>query len=352
MKGGAITTKREKRDAIDKTYSKIELREVLLANDDKTMKRTEIRTLPKERMLDIIIERNLLQPRKTDEEKILKDKYTVEELKKEVKEHAEAKGYGADRIKELMKLKKPELIKYIKENKAFEEDEGEKIRLEAVKQEKRDKAVKKEEDREKLNKQAEEQHALRKANKAKPVEEEKESECCRLCREEKEAKAKKAEEPKEEQKKPKILKTKTHKVIHLETLESSEDEDTKSFRKAMKAKRESEKPVKVVVQEKIEKKPSWAIRQEAEPKEEKKPKKSQHKIDLEAQLEVVDKFEKKVKELEKKKNDKLSPFQPMANLKPEGQAILSKYGAKITEARKDLRKAVEDYEELKQKHPY
>ena len=33
MKGGAITTKREKRDAIDKTYSKIELREVLLAND-------------------------------------------------------------------------------------------------------------------------------------------------------------------------------------------------------------------------------------------------------------------------------------------------------------------------------
>lgn len=352
MKGGTITTKREKRDAIDKTYSKIELRDVLLANDDKTMKRTEIRTLPKERMLDIIIERNLLQPRKTDEEKILKDKYTVEELKKEVKEHAEKKGYGADRIKELMKLKKPELIKYIKENKAFEEDEGEKIRLEAVKQEKREKAVKKEEDREKLEKRAEEQLALRRANKPKPVEEEKESECCRLCREEKEAKAKKAEEPKEEQKKPKILKTKTHKVIHLETLESSEDEDTKSFRKAMKAKRESEKPVKVVVQEKIEKKPSWAIRQEMEPKEEKKPKKNQHKIDLEAQLEVVDKFEKKVKSLEEKKRTKLQPLQPEANLKPEGQAIMTKYGAKITEARKNLRQAVEDYEDLKQKHPY
>ena len=320
MKGGAITTKREKRDAIDKTYNKIELRDVLLTNDDKTMKRTEIRNLTKEQMLDIIMERNLLQPRKTDEEKILKDKYTVEELKKEVKEHAEACGCNADKIKELMKLKKPELIKYIKDNEVFEEDKEEKERLETVKQEKRDKAVKKEEDREKLNKQAEEQHALRKANKAKPVEEEKESECCRLCREEKEAKAKKAEEPKEEQKKPKILKT--------------------------------EKPVKVVAQEKIEKKPSWAIRQEAEPKEEKKPKKSQHKIDLEAQLEVVDKFEKKVKELEKKKNDKLSPLQPMANLKPEGQAIMTKYGAKITEARKDLRKAVDDYEELQQKHPY
>ena len=47
MKGGAITTKREKRDAIDKTYSKIELRDVLLTNDDKTMKRTEIRNLTK-----------------------------------------------------------------------------------------------------------------------------------------------------------------------------------------------------------------------------------------------------------------------------------------------------------------
>ena len=352
MKGGAITTKREKRDAIDKTYNKIELREVLLANDDKTMKRTEIRTLSKERMLDIIIERNLLQPRKTDEEKIIKDKYTVEELKKEVKEHAEACKCGADKIKELMKLKKPELIKYIKDNEVFEEDKEEKIRLEAVKQEKREKAVKKEEDREKLNKQAEEQHALRKANKAKPDEEEKESECCRLCREEKEAKAKRAEEPKEEQKKPKILKTKTHKVIHLETLESSEDEDTKSFRKAMKAKCESEKPVKVVVHEKIEKKPSWAIRQEAEPKEEKKPKKNQHKIDLEAQLEVVDNLEKKVKNLEEKKRTKLQPLQPEANLKPEGQAIMTKYGAKITEARKDLRRAVDDYEELQQKHPY
>jgi hypothetical protein len=320
MKGGAITTKREKRDAINKTYNKIELREVLLANDDKTMKRTEIRNLTKEQMLDIIIERNLLQPRKTDEEKIIKDKYTVEELKKEVKEHAEACKCGADKIKELMKLKKPELIKYIKDNEVFEEDKEEKIRLEAVKQEKRDKAVKKEEDREKLNKQAEEQHALRKANKTKPVEEEKESECCRLCREEKEAKAKRAEEPKEEQKKPKILKT--------------------------------EKPVKVIVQEKIEKKPSWAIRQEAEPKEDKKPKKSQHKIDLEAQLEVVDNLEKKVKNLEEKKRTKLQPLQPEANLKPEGQAIMTKYGAKITEARKNLRKAVDDYEELQQKHPY
>ena len=165
-------------------------------------------------------------------------------------------------------------------------------------------------------------------------------------------KTKKAEEPKEEQKKPKILKTKTRKVIHLETLESSEDEDTKSFRKAMKAKCESEKPVKVVVHEKIEKKPSWAIRQEAEPKEDKKPKKNQHKIDLEAQLEVVDNLEKKVKNLEEKKRTKLQPLQPEANLKPEGQAIMTKYGAKITEARKNLRKAVDEYEELQQKHPY
>jgi hypothetical protein len=335
MKGGAITTKREKRDAIDKTYSKIELREVLLTNDDKTMKRTEIRNLTKDQMLDIIIERNLLQPRKTDEEKILKDKYTVEELKKEVKEHAESKGYGADRIKELMKLKKPELIKYIKENKAFEEDEGEKIRLETVKQEKRDKAVKKEEDREKLDKLAEEQHALRKANKPKPVE--KESECCRLCREEKEAKAKKAEEPKE-----KICDV----CGGIKETNKPEPEPVaeEKVKKILKT--------KVIDQEKFEKKPSWTIRQETEPKEEKKPKKSQHKIDLEAQLEVVDKFEKILKSLEEKKRTKLQPLQPEANLKPEGQAIMTKYGTKITEARKNLRKAVDEYEELQQKHPY
>lgn len=286
-------------------------------------------------MLDIIIERNLLQPRKTDEEKILKDKYTVEELKKEVKEHAESKGYGTDRIKELMKLKKPELIKYIKENKAFEEDEGEKIRLEAVKQEKRDKAVKKEEDREKLDKLAEEQHALRKANKPKPVEEE--SECCRLCREEHEAKAKKAEEPKE-------------KICDI--CGGIKEADKPKPEPVVEEKVKKILKTKVIDQEKFEKKPSWAIRQETGPKEEKKPKKSQHKIDLEAQLEVVDKFEKILKSLEEKKRTKLQPLQPEANLKPEGQAIMTKYGTKITEARKNLRKAVDEYEELQQKHPY
>ena len=333
MKGGAITTKREKRDAIDKTYNKIELREVLLANDDKTMKRTEIRTLSKERMLDIIIERNLLQPRKTDEEKILKDKYTVEELKKEVKEHAESKGYETDRIRELMKLKKPDLIKYIKENKVFEEDEGEKIRLETVKQEKREKAVKKEEDREKLNKRAEEQLALRRANKPKPVEEEKESECCRLCREEHEAKAKKAMEPKEEEKKPKIIKK-----------PKPEPEPEEKVKKILK--------LKAIPLEETKKKPRWLIEREEGAIEEKKPKKNQHKIDLEAQLEVVDNFEKKVKKLEEKKITKLEPYQPYANMKPEGEAIIKKYGPKITDARKNLRKAIDDYEELQLKHPY
>ena len=345
MKGGAITTKREKRDAIDKTYNKIELREVLLTHDDKTMKRTEIRNLTKEQMLDIIMERNLLQPRKTDEEKILKDKYTVEELKKEIREYADARNFDPTRVKELMKLKKPELIKFMKEEKLFEEDKEEKERLIAVKQEKRERAVKKEEEKEKLEKRAEEQLALRRANKPKPEEKEGESDCCRLCREENEAKAEKAKEE--------ILKKRNADIEKQKAFLKKLEDDKKPKVEEKKPKiLKTEKPVKVVVQEKIEKKPSWAIRQDEEPKEEKKPKKSQHKIDLDAQLEVVDKFEKKVKSLEEKKRIKLQPLQPEANLKPEGQAIMTKYGDKITEARKNLRKAVDEYEELKQKHPY
>jgi hypothetical protein len=110
--GGLLNISMNLKENVNKFYKVGELKK-LLGELKPEMTKKEIRSMKKAQVVDYLVNNNLIQKKPVEKSLVLKKKFKVSDLKKEILEYAVSKKYSKDEIKNIKKLKKNELINLV-----------------------------------------------------------------------------------------------------------------------------------------------------------------------------------------------------------------------------------------------